>query len=368
MSNGGKKYRVIVAAGGTGGHIFPAVAVAEELKALIPALDLLFIGTKKRIEAEILPKLGYKFFGTSIKGMPRKIGFNAVAFLISLIISFFQALKEVIKFKPNAAIGTGSYISVPPLLASRLWGASIFLSESNSLPGAATKFLAPLAAEIYLSFEQSKKYFKDKSKLIVTGTPVRKILFRKSREEAAQYFNLSSELKTIVILGGTLGARRINEKIKKIYKTLSEQFQIIWQTGRRDFDLYKNLSRNEKVVILPFIERMDYAYSICDLLISRAGASTISEIIAQGVPAVLIPSPNVTENHQYYNAMELVEKNAAEIHLDNQTEEELLNQILNLLSDDKRLETLSKNAKSFYNADAAKIIAERIKQYLQENE
>jgi len=181
-------------------------------------------------------------------------------------------------------------------------------------------------------------------------------------------FNLSKELKTILVIGGSLGAKSINEKLKKIYQKLSENYQIIWQTGKQDFEQYKTLERNEHVIILPFIEKMDYAYSVCDLLISRSGASTVSEIVAQGIPSILIPSPNVTENHQYYNAMELVEKGAAEIHLDNQSSEELYNQIVRLISDEKKLRELSENAKSLFKSDAAKVIANRLKKYLDNSE
>ncbi len=363
-----ERRKILIAAGGTGGHLFPAIAIAEELKSMISNVDIMFIGTKNRMEAEILPKSGYNFRGTSIKGLPRKIGLKTISFLFSFLIAFFQALKEVLKFKPNIAIGTGSYISVPPLIASKITGAKVFLSESNSLPGIATKFLSPIADEIYLSFEQSKKYFKDKSKLFVTGTPVRRTLFESNRDDAIKYFNLSKELKTILVIGGSLGAKSINEKLKKIYQKLSENYQIIWQTGKQDFEQYKTLERNEHVIILPFIEKMDYAYSVCDLLISRSGASTVSEIVAQGIPSILIPSPNVTENHQYYNAMELVEKGAAEIHLDNQSSEELYNQIVRLISDEKKLRELSENAKSLFKSDAAKVIANRLKKYLDNSE
>lgn len=360
------KYRILIAAGGTGGHLFPAVAVAEELRLIIPDVEFLFIGTKKRMEKDIIPELGYKYSGTSITGLPRKAGLKLIVFFFSLIVAIFQALLNVLKFKPKVAIGTGSYISVPPLLASKLVGAKIFLIESNSFPGVATKFLSPIATEVYLSFEQSKKYFKDHSKLIVTGTPVRKNLFEKDRKKAAEYFNLNENIKTILVIGGSLGARNINEKIKAIYKQLSDQYQLIWQTGKKDFDLYNSIEKNERVVIVPFIDRMDYAYSICDLLISRSGASTISEVIAQGIPSILIPSPNVTENHQYYNALELVEQNAAELHLDNESAESLMNKILSLLKDEARLQVLSKNAKSLFKVNASKVIAERIKKYLEQ--
>lgn len=358
------KNKVLIAAGGTGGHLFPAIAIVEEIISTIPNVDILFVGTKKRMEKDIIPNLGYKFYGTSITGMPRKFDLKLITFFFSFIVAFFQALFIVLKFKPKIAIGTGSYISVPPLIASKLVGAKIFLSESNSLPGIATKFLAPIATEIYMTFEQSRKYFKSSSKILITGTPVRKTLFVKNRKKAAEYFNLSENLKTIVVIGGSLGARSINEKLKEIYLELSKQYQLIWQTGKNDFDLYKNLERNQRVVIVPFIERMDYAFSICDLLISRSGASTISEIIAQGIPSILIPSPNVTENHQYYNALELVENNAAELLLDNEPSQKVLEKIINILENDLLCETLSRNAKGLFKVNASKLIAERIKQYI----
>lgn len=359
-----RKINVLIAAGGTGGHLFPAIAIAEEIQSEFPNADFLFVGTKTRMEKDIIPQLGYKFFGTSIKGMPREFGFDFILFGLSFIKSFFQAFAKVLKFKPEVAIGTGSYISVPPLLASKILGANLFLSEPNSLPGVATKFLAPFATEIFLSFEQSKKYFKNKSKLIVTGTPIRKSIERKSREEASKYFELSPDKKTILVLGGSLGAKTINEKIKEILSRLGNRYQLIWQTGKRDFDLYKDFDRKGDIRVFDFIDRMDYAYSICDLLISRSGASTISEIISNGIPAILIPSPNVTENHQYFNAMELVENNAAEIHLDNQSADELFNLIINLIEDEDKLKKLSENARAMFDENASKKIVERIKKYL----
>ncbi len=359
-------YRIVVAGGGTGGHLFPAIAVVEELKLMMPEIDVLFMGTKKRMESEILPKLGYRYKGTSIKGLPRKVGVNILSFVISLIVAIYQSFFELIKFRPNVALGTGSYISFPPLFAAKVLGSKIFLVESNSYPGLATKVLFPFAQEIYITFEQTKKYFKDTSKFVVTGTPIRRKLTDTNRLEAANYFNLSPEIKTIVVLGGSLGAKNINEKLVKIYKRLSEKYQIIWQTGKVDYDIYKDLKRNENVVILPFIDRMEYAYAMSDLLISRSGASTIAEIIENGIPSILIPSPNVTENHQYHNAMELVKGFAAEIHLDNQSAEELYDQIIKIMNDNALLKTYAVNVKRFSRGNSARIIAERIIKFLEE--
>ncbi len=362
------KLRILISAGGTGGHLFPAIAIADELK-LHPLIEeVLFVGTKKRMESEIIPNLGYRYSWTSIMALPRKISFKMILFVISFIYSLIQGVILVLRYRPAIGIGTGSYISVPPLFAVRLFGKEIVLIEPNLLPGIATKFLAPFAKEVYLSFEDSKKYLKDKNNLIVTGSPIRKSLFKHDRIAAAKYFNLSPELKTILILGGSLGARSINDKIREIYYLLSKDYQVIWQTGNRDYVLYKDLPKNEKVVIIPFIDRMDYAYSICDLLISRSGASTISEIVYQGLVSILVPSPNVAENHQYYNALALYEKVAAELHLDNETSEALYKKIVELLKDEVSMRRISENAKSLFKKDANEIIVKRILKILEEYE
>lgn len=364
MISKNERLKILISAGGTGGHLFPAVAIAEEIKEQFHNAEIFFIGTKKRMEAEILPKLGYKYSGTSVIGLPRKLSIKFLIFLISFLLAFIQSLLKLISFRPKVSIGTGSYISVPPLLAARLLGSKIFLVESNSLPGVATKFLAPLASEIYLSFEKTKEYFKKDYNFVVTGTPVRNNLYLKNREAAAKYFGLSPDVKTILVLGGSLGAKSLNEKIFQIYLRLAKNYQLIWQTGKTHYQQYKDLPRSERVVILPFIERMDYAYSICDLLISRAGASTISEIVSQGIPAILIPSPNVTENHQYFNARTLFEKDAAEILFDAEAADDLYNKIISFLEDEARLKKLSENAKSLFQADASKVIVERIRKII----
>lgn len=366
--NKNRSARILITAGGTGGHLFPAVAIADELKSLTVIDDILFVGTKRRMESEIIPKIGYKYAWTSVVALPRRFGFKMILFVFSLIYSFIQALFIVLKFKPEIGIGTGSYISVPPLLAVRFVGKPIILIEPNLLPGVATKFLAPIAKEIYLAFEESKKYLKTRENIIVTGNPVRKSLLVKDRVSASKYFNLSSELKTILILGGSLGARSINEKIREIYYSLSKDFQIIWQTGKNDYEIYKELPRNDKIVILPFIERMDYAYAMCDLLISRAGASTISEIIIQGLVSVLIPSPNVAENHQYYNAIALYEKGAAELHLDNETSDDLYKKIIELLNNEDLMIKIAQKAKAMLRENANNVIVDRILNILKLNE
>ncbi|MBU2443984.1 MAG: undecaprenyldiphospho-muramoylpentapeptide beta-N-acetylglucosaminyltransferase [Bacteroidetes bacterium] len=350
-------YRFLFACGGTGGHIFPAVAIAEELKKFEPQSRILFVGTKHRMESKVIPNLGYEYKAISIKGMPRKIGFEVISFTWSLILSLLQSISIIAKFKPHVSLGTGSYISVAPLFISKVFNRPVILSESNSFPGIATKVLAPIANQVHLGYESSLKYFKSSNRIFVTGNPIRNILQSRDRDKAAEYFNLNPNIKTILIVGGSLGARSINQKLSEIIERLSSKYQIIWQTGVNYLNEFKSLVSSQ-IRILPFIDRMDYAYAMSDLFISRAGASTIAEITNQGLVSILIPSPNVTENHQYHNAMTLVEKYAAEILLDNESSEALLNKIESILTDNEKLREMSFNAKQLSKPNAAKIIAE----------
>lgn len=359
------KVKIVFAGGGTGGHLFPALAVAEAIKKKLTHYEFLFVGTKNRMESEIIPRLGYKYFGTSIIGLPRTFSLSIVKFLMNLAISVIQAFICLVKFKPQVCVGTGSYISFPPLIVTKLLRKPIVLIEANSYPGIATKTLAPFAKEIYLAFEETKKYFKNKKNLVVIGPPVRKNLLSFNKDGASKFFGLNPNRKTILVLGGSLGAKSINEMIKEIYLKINSEIQIIWQTGKNDFENYKNYSIEGRVVVIPFLERMDYAYSLCDLLISRAGASTISEILANGIPAILIPSPNVTENHQYFNAMTLVNNEAAVIHLDNEPAENLLLKIQDLISDDEKRKMLGKNARKMFKENSTELIAERIIQLIE---
>ncbi len=355
MSNE-RTHRFLFACGGTGGHLFPAIAIAEELKRMQPKSRILFVGTKHRMESKVIPNLGFEFKSISIKGMPRKIGFAAAGFILSLFVSLVQSIFIVLKFKPTVSLGTGSYISVAPLFITKIFNRPIILSESNSFPGIATKILAPIANQIHLGFESSIKYFKSRKRIFVTGNPIRNILQSQDRSEAAKFFGLDLNYKTVLIVGGSLGARSINVKLSEIVEKLIPNCQIIWQTGANYYDEFKSFE-SERIRVLSFIDRMDYAYSMCDLFVGRSGASTIAEITNQGLASILIPSPNVTENHQYHNAMTLVDKQAAEILLDNESTDLLCKKILALLNDKAKLTKMRSNAKQLSKPNAAEIIA-----------
>ncbi len=345
------------AGGGTGGHLFPAIAVAEKIRAIIPESDILFIGTKSKIEGSVVPKLGFKFKSIWIKGFARKITFENILFPLKLFVSLIQSVILNLKFKPNVAIGSGGYVSGPAIWASYFTGSKIILLEQNSYPGITTRILAKYADRIYLTFEDSKKYFSNQSNLVVSGTPVREELGKVEKKLAVKKFNLDAGKKVVLILGGSLGAETINKATAyAVGKLKSSGIQIIWQTGKNYFQHYKNLT-NDSIKIYPFIENMNYAYSACDLVVARAGATTIAEIIYLGLPSVLIPSPNVAANHQYYNAKSVVDNNAAVMIYDNQAESKLTDTIVSLISNEEKLNGLKKEIEKLNKENSAELIA-----------
>ncbi len=350
-------YRFLIAGGGTGGHLFPAVAVAEQLRLLVPDADILFVGTKSKIEGRIVPQLGYKFKSIWIKGFSRTFNLENLLFPLKILVSVVQSIYINMKFKPKVSIGSGGYVSGPAIFGSSVMGAKIILIEQNSYPGVTTRLLQKYANEIHLSFEDSKKYFNDKEKLFLTGNPVRSSLKLMNREEALKIFDLSSSFKTLLVLGGSLGARSINKAVADAIARFKEkEIQVIWQTGSNYYDEFKNLSSN-LVGVFPFIEKMNAAYSACDLLLARAGATTIAEILALGIPSILVPSPNVAENHQYFNAKSLAVNNAAILIEDKNINEELVKKAFSTIYDDQKLNELKKNALLLAKPNAAEVIA-----------
>ncbi len=365
MSGARRQYRFLFAGGGTGGHLFPAIAVAEKVRDLIPEAEIMFIGTKSKIEGSVVPKLGFKFKSIWIKGFSRKFNFENLLFPLKLFVSIFQSLFININFRPLVAVGSGGYVAGPAIFSANLVGAKIILLEQNSYPGVTTRLLERYADEIHLGFEDSKKYFKNEERLFLTGNPVRENLKSINKQEALKEFNLSGEKRTLLVLGGSLGAASINEAIvSSIDKLVENNIQVIWQTGKNYFDKYKSIAGGN-IWIAPFIEKMNSAYSACDLLLSRAGATTIAEIIALSIPAVLVPSPNVAENHQYFNAKSLSDKNAALLVENKNLKNELIDAVMNLIFNDERLNIIKKNISLLGEKNAASIIANNIIKYAQ---
>jgi UDP-N-acetylglucosamine--N-acetylmuramyl-(pentapeptide) pyrophosphoryl-undecaprenol N-acetylglucosamine transferase len=351
------QYRFLFAGGGTGGHLFPAVAVAEKIRSIIPDAEIMFIGSKSKIEGTVVPALGFKFKPIWIKGFSRKFTLENILFPLKILVSVIQSIIINMKFKPKVAIGSGGYVSGPAIFGASVLGAKIILLEQNSYPGITTRILEKYSDEIHISFEDSRKYFRKKDKLFLTGNPVRENLFSVSREEALKKFGFNPQKKTLLILGGSLGAVSMNEAAAFSLKKFEEKnIQIIWQSGKNYYEKYKHFN-SEFVWVNDFIDDMNFAYSASDLLVARAGATTIAEILAFGIPCVLVPSPNVAANHQYYNAKSLAEKDAAVIIDDKKIKEELFEKINSLITNEQRLNQLKQNALKLGKPDAAEIIA-----------
>jgi UDP-N-acetylglucosamine--N-acetylmuramyl-(pentapeptide) pyrophosphoryl-undecaprenol N-acetylglucosamine transferase len=363
MSGKENKYRFLFAGGGTGGHLFPAVAVAEKIKSLVPEAEILFIGTKTKIEGKIVPELGYKFSPIWIKGFARKFNTENLLFPVKLFVSVIQSIVINMKFKPKVAIGTGGYVSGPAIFGASIMGAKIILLEQNSYPGVTTRLLENYADEIHISFEDSKKYFRNEEKLFLTGNPVRESLKRIPKKEALNYFGLNGNKKTLFAVGGSLGARAINEAMASAVKDFEKSsVQVIWQTGKNGYEGFKNFA-SENIKVFPFIDRMNIAYSACDLLLARAGGITIAELLTLGIPCILVPSSNVAENHQYYNAKSLLDNEAAILIDETDLKGMISDRIISLLNDEKKLFALSSNALNLAKPNAANIIAQNAIKY-----
>ncbi len=304
---------ILVSGGGTGGHIYPAVAIANELKKRFPKANFLFVGAKDRMEMEKVPQEGYDIKGLWITGIQRKLTFTNLLFPFKLISSLWNANKIINQFKPDIVIGTGGFASGPTLYMASLKNIPTLIQEQNSFPGITNKLLAKKARVICVAYDGLERFF-PKDKIIKTGNPVRQDLLDISskRNEALDFFKLEKNKKTLLVLGGSLGARAINKLIASNIDWLVEQgIQLVWQTGKLYIDEYTIFNKKNNVQTHAFLHRMDLAYSASDIIISRAGAGSISELCMVGKPVVFIPSPNVSEDHQTKNAMSVVEKSAA---------------------------------------------------------
>lgn len=357
--------RVIISGGGTGGHVFPAIAIADALKYKAPDTEILFVGANGKIEMEKVPKAGYNIEGLNIAGFQRKLTFRNLAFPFKLAASMLKAVLIVRKFKPDVAVGVGGYASGPVLKIANTFGIPTVLQEQNSYAGVTNRILASKASAVCVAYDGLERFF-PKNKIKFTGNPVRKdILDNKiNAQQAKQSLGLNQNKKTVLIFGGSLGARTINEAVLANADTLigMDHVNIIWQVGKMYFDEYKNckLADQEDINILPFIENMDVAYSAADIVVCRAGALTISELAILGKAAILIPSPNVAEDHQTVNAMSLVKKGAALLVKDTEAKEKLVAEIQGLLNDETQKSGLERNILYFARPEAAKEIAAEI--------
>lgn len=349
--------RYLISGGGTGGHIFPAVSIANALKELDPEAEILFVGALGRMEMERVPQAGYEIVGLPVRGFDRKKPWKNVSVLIDLSKSIRQVKKIIRDFKPNVGVGVGGYASGAAMWAAAKMGIPILLQEQNGFAGVTNKILKNKAAKICVAYEGMEKFF-PADKIILTGNPVRQNLLdgRKSEDDGR---------KTLLIIGGSLGARTINEAVIAGLKELTNAgIKVVWQTGKVYYEKCKSAweaaGSPANIECLDFLSDMPDRYANADLVISRAGASSISEICLLGKPAILVPSPNVAEDHQTHNAMALVNKDAAVLVRDAEAAEKLIATALELLNDPKRLKTLQTNVLKLAQKDSAKRIAEEV--------
>jgi UDP-N-acetylglucosamine--N-acetylmuramyl-(pentapeptide) pyrophosphoryl-undecaprenol N-acetylglucosamine transferase len=357
--------RIIISGGGTGGHIFPAIAIANALKKADPATELLFVGAEGRMEMEKVPAAGYKIIGLDIQGIQRSSVWKNILVPFKLVKSIFRALAIIRDFKPDAAVGVGGYASGPLLYAASLKHVPYLIQEQNSYAGVTNKWLGKKAKEICVAFDGMDKFF-PADKLIKTGNPIRRdsVNIAGKRDEAIGFFKLATDKPIVLVVGGSLGARTLNNSIALgLEKLVAADTQVIWQTGKFYYKgiiekLGENYHRNIK--ILEFLNRMDLAYAAADVIISRAGAGTIAELCVIKKPVILVPSPNVAEDHQTKNAMALVSENAAVFIADRDAEAQLVDKVIELLGNKTGQQQLSRNIGKLALPDADAVIAAEV--------
>lgn len=360
-----KPLKIIVSGGGTGGHIFPAIAIANAMKALRPDTEFLFVGAEGKMEMEKVPAAGYKIEGLWISGFQRKLTLSNLAFPFKLISSIMKAKKLIREFKADATIGTGGFASGPMLQVAAGKGIVTLIQEQNSYPGITNKILSKKVDKICVAYNGMEKYF-PKEKIILTGNPVRQDILNLEgkRDRGAEFFGIDKNKKTILVIGGSLGARTINESIATCIESFAENdIQLIWQTGKGYFETAKASTKNYEskgIKSFDFIQKMDYAYAVADMVISRAGASSISELCLVKKPCILIPSPNVAEDHQTKNAMALVTYNAALLIKDIEARIKLKEEALKLMKDEALCAKLSDNISKMAFKDSAQVIANEV--------
>jgi len=357
--------RIIISGGGTGGHVFPALSIAGALKGIDSRLVIHFVGSEGKLEMKKVPEAGYEISGLPVEGFTRKLSLKNISVIMKLFKSLNKAKKIISSFRPDVVVGVGGYASGPVLRVAGKKGIPTLIQEQNSTPGLTNKLLAKRANRICVAYEGMEKYFPE-DKILLTGNPVRKDLadIDSKRKEALDFFNLDEKMPVVLVLGGSGGSRTINESMAVgLAKLEKEKVQAIWQTGSAYFESMQKKyeeAENPNIHIYDFINRMDLAYSAADIVVSRAGAVTISELSITGKPAILIPSPNVAEDHQSKNAMALVSKEAAVLVPDAKAQERLADEITGLVNDKMKCRKLAERISSMAIKDSDELIAKEI--------
>ena len=356
-----KRY-IIISCGGTGGHIYPALATAEALQKMDSNLEIIFVGAEGKMETQIIPRYGYTLIALPIRGFQRRQIKANLKLPIQIVVSLFKSLKILNRYKPIAVVGTGGYASLPVLWLAQWLGLKTFIQEQNSFAGWANRILARRASAICVAYPKMNDFFPSR-KTFYLGNPVRQVLDLNTVEidEARSYFDLQESKPCLLVLGGSLGAKSINEALLEIAPSLLSDIQIIWQTGRGYYEQLNNsLESNPNLSLQPFIDRMDYAYKLADVVVARGGALTISELALMSKACILVPSPNVTDDHQRKNILALSSQKAAYLVEDDKLKSTLKPLILKILNDKEEQKTLTINIKKFAKSEAAMDFAKLI--------
>lgn len=361
-----KNLRVIISGGGTGGHIYPAIAIADEIKHRFPSCAILFVGAADRMEMQKVPQAGYDIEGLWISGLQRKLTLKNAMFPFKLIKSLVRSRKILKEFKADVAIGTGGFASGPLLRMAAAMRIPTLIQEQNSHAGITNKWLSKKVKKVCVAYEGMERYF-PAEKIELTGNPVRQDLLEidSKMREASEYFNLKTNKKVVLVLGGSLGARRINQLVERCLPILKENnVEVLWQTGSLYFDQYHIYDEPGFVHVHKYLDRMDLAYTLADIIISRAGASSVSEFCIVGKPVIFIPSPNVAEDHQTKNAQAICDKEAALMVKENDLDAQFEPIFLNLLQSESHQKSLSKNIKKLAKPSATQNIVDQIEKII----
>lgn len=367
-----RKFKVIISGGGTGGHIFPAIAIANTLKNVHKDnVEILFVGANGKMEMEKVPQAGYKIEGLNISGFQRKLTIKNLVFPFKLIGSLIKAIRIVKEFKPDVAVGVGGYASGPLLRMATFFKVPAVIQEQNSYPGVTNKILASKVRKICVAYDGMERFF-PKEKVVLTGNPVRQNMVQidGKKDEAMEFFKLDENKPTLLVIGGSLGARTINNSIRESIQILVDKgIQVIWQTGKLYYNDCKKVAdkfADKGVRVYDFVQRMDLAYAAADVVVSRAGAISVSELCLVGKPCILVPSPNVAEDHQTKNAMALVNNNAAILVRDADSVSILGGEVVSLLGNKERCNELSLNIKKMGIHNAAEAIVKEIEKVIKD--
>jgi UDP-N-acetylglucosamine--N-acetylmuramyl-(pentapeptide) pyrophosphoryl-undecaprenol N-acetylglucosamine transferase len=358
---------ILFAAGGTGGHLYPALAIADEVKRLWPETHLTFVGTDNAIEARVVPMRGYSFVPIWISGFQRRLALENLLFPLKVAVSLGQSFRILRRMRPQVVVGTGGYVCGPVLYAATVLGRPTLIQEQNSYPGVTTRLLASRVNEVHIAFESARRHLKGAFNVKLTGNPTRSSLGTVSKQGGRTFFGLEPEKKTLLVLGGSAGARSINTAVRQILPHLvGLGLQVLWQTGTEDFDRIKNavdeMPGEIQIVtrVYKFIESMEFAYGACDLAVCRAGATTIAELARAGVPSLLVPYPYAAADHQTHNATSAANSGASVMLADNEMERNLFRTVRTLIDDPAQLQRMSERARAMSRPAAAETLARAV--------